>query len=601
MVALRLAPVCVLPHDVSWSPILTVPEGATFATHTGKRLLVIVAPKTSSTLSPFDFGHHHAALKQALHHLLGGQQTIQAWMDMVSSEHSDLEIAGMLIEHTHVTFFASNGAGVVMMRHNQAGLLCASVPGQIIVSEGTLLPQDRFMLGNATLLATLQPSSWSFMVQYSFDQTRKHIEHAMQAKTDHWFVGALGEAIASHTALEPGGNITSGHPTWPTRLRQRLSPHYPRLKGPKHRISRMSLSVGVLLLILLLVSIYLGGRQRQERHKTEQFNAFVEPLETQVAQAYALQEANPLEAKRLVNISLETFVQGKSTYELEPQFKARLEALEKTLTQATMEVIGISQATSLSPWHDLSLIKNGALGTEIAVAGDQLFVLDQVGGFIYGIDVNSKEAQVVAGSPELRGSTHLAAMSNRLVVVSQGKLLEISASQKTTAFLTTDSEASTSIKATAFWLGNIYTLDPGVPTIWKYPASGQGVGQAQSWLKDSSLLDTNAIDMAIDGDVWVLHGTGTLMRLRQGLRAGFALETNNTPLTSAAGLAIGQENDVLFVYDSVNDRILEITKAGIFKREYTLDEQLVVQDMAYCDTTDQLFLLSGNELFVVPR
>lgn len=599
--ALRLAPVCVLPHDVSWSPILTAPEGATFATHAGKRLLAIVAPKASSTLSLLDFGHHHAALKQALHHLLDGQQTIQAWMDMVSSEHPDLEIAGMLIEHTHATFFASNGAGVVMMRHNQAGLLCASVPGQITVSEGTLLPQDRFMLGNAALLATLQPSSWSFMAQYSFDQTRKHIEHAMQTKTDHWFVGALGEAIASHAALEPGENVASGHSTWLTRLRQRLSPHYPRLKGPKHRISRMSLSVGVLLLMLLLVSIYLGSRQRQERHKTEQFSAFVEPLETQVAQAYALQDANPLEAKRLVNISLEAFAQGKSTYELEPQFKARLETLEKTLTQATVEVIGVSQATSLSPWHDLSLIKNGALGTEVAAAGDQLFVLDQVGGFIYGIDVDSKEAQVVAGSPELRGSAHLAAMSNRLVVVSQGKLLEISASQKTTAFLTADSEASVSIKAIAFWLGNIYTLDPGVPTIWKYPASSQGVGQAQSWLKDSSLLDANAIDMAIDGDVWVLHGTGALMRLRQGLRAGFALATIDTPLTSAAGLTIGQENDVLFVYDSVNDRILEITKAGAFKREYILDEQLVVQDMAYSDTVDQLFLLSGNELFVVPR
>ncbi len=600
MVALRLAPVCVMPHDVSWSPILTAPEGATFATHMGKRLLMIVAPQQTLSMSSLEFGQHHDAVKHALASLLGGQQSVQVWLEVMQRLHPALEIAGMLIDQDVSTFFASNGSGVVMQRVGQTGLLCDSHVGHFSVSVGAIAAQDRFLISSSSLLATLQVTGWSFLADFSFDHSKRHIENAMQAKGAPWYVGALGEAIASHAAYEPQGVEHQHRPFWLTHAKQRLMPHYPRLKGPKHRVSKVSLSVGMLLLALLMVSIYLGSQQRLKRQKAEEFSAFVSPLEAQIAQAYAIRDANPLEAKRLVKISQELFEQGKTAYVLEPTYKPRLDALEKTLILATTEVIGISQATSLSPWHDLTLIKSGAQGSEVAFAGDQLFVLDQAGGFIYGIDVTSKEAQVVAGSPDLRGGTHLAAQGTRLVVVSRNRLLEISATQKTTAFLTSE-DAGKSINATAFWLGNVYALDAGTPTIWKYPALSQGVGEAQAWLKDQRLVDTDAIDMAIDGDVWVLHEDGQIVRLRQGLRAGFSLEAMDMPLNSATHLAVALEDDLLFVHDATEHRIVEITKSGKLSRTYSLDSQLVVQDLTYSDATDELFILSGKELFLVPR
>lgn len=600
MVALRLAPVCVMPHDVSWSPILTAPEGAMFATHMGKRLLMIVAPQEALTMSSLEFGQHHDAIKHELISLLNGRQSVNVWLEGFQRLHPVVEIAGVFIDQDHATFFAYNGAGVVMQRSGKTGLLCDSRVGHFSVSVGGIVAQDRFLLASAPLLATLQATSWSFLADFSFDQSKRHIEHATQAKAALWYVGALGEAIASHAAHELQGEEQHNHSSWLIRARKRIIPRYPRLKGPKHRVSRVSLSVGVLLLALLMVSIYLGSQQRLKRQQAEQFSAFVSPLEAQIAQAYAIRDANPLEAKRLVKISQELFEQGKTTYALEPANKPRLEALEQSLLLATTEVVGISQATSLAPWHDLSLIKPGAQGSEVAFAGDQLFVLDQVGGFIYGIDVVSKEARVVAGSPDLRGSTHLAAQGTRLVVVSRNRLLEISATQKTTAFLTSE-DAGKQIQSAAFWLGNVYVLDVNSPTIWKYPALSQGVGEAQVWLKDGSLVDVTAIDMAIDGDVWVLHREGQIVRLRQGARAGFSLEAMDEPLTSATHLVVAQQEDSIFVHDAAEHRIVEITKTGKLSRTYKLDSQLVVQDVTYSDATDELFILSGKELFLVPR
>ncbi len=600
MVTLRLAPVCVVPHDISWSPIVTVPAGPTFAVHPGLRLLMIVAPAEPAKISSLSFGHHCEALKQTLSPLMTQAQTLEKWLREVRGRHPEISLAGLLLEHTQAAFFASNGAGVVMRRAQVAGVLCAASLGQTLVSRGVLLPQDRFLLGNATLLAAFHREGWSCLTGASFDETKRTIEGHAPAPTPHWSVACLGEAVASHVGGEVNPETSPRPPTWPLRFMQRLTPRYPKLIAPRHRVSRMSLSVGLVLLVLLIISIYLGSKQRLKREQEQAFEQFVAPLETQVAQAYALKETNPLEAKRLVKLSAEVFATQKDTYVFTPAFQARLENLTSTLNQATMEIIGISQATSLSPWHDVSLIREGAQGSEAVVADDQVYVLDAQGGFVYGIDVTTKEVQVVAGSADLKASAGLAAQNQRLVVVSQGRLLEVSATQKTTAFLATDGEGGSAI-ATGLWSGNVYTLDPTTPSIWKYPGLTQGVGQAQSWLKDSSLLDANVIDMAIDGDVWVLDNQGSITRIRQGLRAGFALETLDKPLTSATSLALGQENDWLFVYDSTNDRILEITKAGAFKREYSLDEQLVVQDMAYSDATDQLFLLSDSRLFVVPR
>lgn len=562
---------------------------------------MIMSPLSDIVLSPLEFGHQHDAIKHALNRLVNGEQTIQAWLSEVQQNHPMIEIAGVLIDEDQARYFASNGAGVVMQRSSQVGLLCESVAGHITLSEGTINSQDRFMLVNASMVTALQETGWSFMAEYSFDQSKRHVEHTLHNKSSLWLVGALGEAIASHAAHESALKTPSTRSTWAARFKERLSPHYPRLKSPKHRVSRVSLSVGMLLLVLLIVSMYLGSQQRLKRQNVEQFAAFVTPIEAQIAHAYAIREANPLEAKRLVKVSHEAFNQGKQRYALEPQFEPKLAALATTIQQATVEVVGISQATSLSPWHDLSLIKSGAAGSELATADNQVFVLDQLGGFVYGIEVNTKEAQVVAGSPDLRGSAHLAAMGKRLVVVSQNRLLEISATQKTTAFLTDANEANTAFKATAFWAGNVYVLDPEKPAIWKYPGLTQGVGEAQSWLKDTSLVGSNAIDMAIDGDVWVLHNDGIVARIRQGARAGFSLEALDTPLTQATYFALSLENELLFVYDNAGHRILEITKTGKLVREYTLDDQLVVQDLAFSDATDELFILSGKELFVLPR
>jgi hypothetical protein len=590
-----------MPLDVSCSPIITAPEGTLFATHQGTRLLMVASPTPDASITSLTFGHHHDALTHTLSRLTEGQQTIQAWLSEIQTLQPMLEIAGVLIYQDEATYFASNGAGVVMQRGGQVGLLCASQRGHICVSMGTITPQDRFLLANASVLAALHHVGWSFMAEHGFDQTKRHIENALQGESSPWLIGALGEAIASHAAHEPSVRVTHTRSKWLDQVKERLSPHYPRLKSPKHRVSRMSLSVGVLLLVLLIISIYLGSQQRLKRQQTEAFNAFVAPIEAQIAQAYAIREANPLEAKRLVKVSTEAFTQGKQRYVLEAQFEPRLSAMAKTLEQATIEVVGVSQATSLAAWHDLSLIKTGAAGSELAAAENQLFVLDQAGGFVYGIEVKSKEAQVIAGSPDLRGSAHLAALGKRLVVVSQNRLLEVSTTQKTTAFLTGGENDAKTFNATAFWAGNVYVLEPSTPTIWKYPGLTQGVGEPQSWLKDASLVGSNAIDMAIDGDVWVLHDNGLITRARQGSRAGFTLESLDTPLTAASHLAVSLEDDLMFVHDHQRNRILEITKSGKLAREYTLDDQMVVQDIAFSDAVGELFILSGKELFVVPR
>ena len=121
---------------------------------------------------------------------------------------------------------------------------------------------------------------------------------------------------------------------------------------------------------------------------------------------------------------------------------------------------------------------------------------------------------------------------------------------------------------------NFYVLDPGANAIHKYQATAGGYEVApSSYVLATAEIDlSRAIDMAIDGDIFVLMSDASVMRLRGGQREAFEISGLDGDSLKATRIFTEVDTDSFYLVDSANKRIVEVDKreetAGEFVRQF---------------------------------
>ncbi len=121
---------------------------------------------------------------------------------------------------------------------------------------------------------------------------------------------------------------------------------------------------------------------------------------------------------------------------------------------------------------------------------------------------------------------------------------------------------------------NMYILDPAANRIHKYQPTANGYEvEPIDYFDPSEDVDiSTAIDMAIDGDVFVLLSDNTIERYRGGKKLRFQISGLDRPMNKATRLYTDTDADSLYVVDDGNARIVEIDKRdgneGRFVRQF---------------------------------
>ncbi len=126
------------------------------------------------------------------------------------------------------------------------------------------------------------------------------------------------------------------------------------------------------------------------------------------------------------------------------------------------------------------------------------------------------------------------------------------------------------LRAVDSFNGNIYLLDAQNNQIYKYAATAAGYSpQAAPYFPANAQVNlSKAVDMAIDGDVWVLNDNGSLQRFRSGVPVSFTLDALAIPLKNPTAVYVRAGSDSIYLADAGNRRIVEFDKNGKFVRQF---------------------------------
>jgi hypothetical protein len=151
---------------------------------------------------------------------------------------------------------------------------------------------------------------------------------------------------------------------------------------------------------------------------------------------------------------------------------------------------------------------------------------------------------------------------------------------------------------------NLYLLDPTANQIFKYLAE-QFATDPDRWIKQSDTDLSKAVDMSIDGNIYVLHNNGQILKYYGGETAPFTV----TQVPRALGSAVALYTDVeevtqyMYVADASERRIVQLDREGTFVRQLqpALGQEESFRQLSgmFVDEAGaKLYFIATNTLFV---
>ncbi len=432
---------------------------------------------------------------------------------------------------------------------------------------------------------------------------------------------AMDQPAPADAGIDPAAVVApaEGRPAAPSVQKDAKSSHPKSAKR-----SRRWLWLLVLLVPLAIVAAIASGLWVQQRQLEQQVESLL-----QGAQA-ALQAANesgvPAEAARQQLADAQDRVLQALTLKPDIPQAVSLQADIQARLDEVNRVTPLYKLVTLQP-----LGGDGSDPARLVVEGSRVYILDQGLDRVvrYGLDEVSGLVPETSGDlvtergqslpdgqlvGEITGITWAESggerrTSNLLVLDSNRNLLEVDPATGIKPIAVANREQWVSPRAIAGYNGNFYLLDSGSGKILRYRPTADGYSSPpESYLEGDATLDfSGAVDMAIDGNIWVLYRDGTVQTFLEGRQQPFVLETPpDGPIAEPQAIVAGSEAGTaqsLFVVDSGKSRLLEYDKTGKYLRQYrpadlTDREKLRKMRALQVDEINQaLFILSSDGLY----
>jgi type II secretory pathway pseudopilin PulG len=194
-----------------------------------------------------------------------------------------------------------------------------------------------------------------------------------------------------------------------------------------------------------------------------------------------------------------------------------------------------------------------------------------------------------------------------LLLVNGSSLLQLDEAQGFAPVSVADSEIWNEPRAIGGYSGYLYVLDAADDRILKYaPTENTYDSFPLSYFQGETAVELeNAVDMAIDGYIYILTGKD-ILKFSGGLQVDFSVTgLGDQGLQDPTAIFADPDTQYLYVADAGLARIVQLTKEGVFVRQFLPpreDEALFqgVQDVWVDELQGELVVLTSDGLFLAP-
>lgn len=360
----------------------------------------------------------------------------------------------------------------------------------------------------------------------------------------------------------------------------------------KERPRKTLMNVAAILLVLLMVSVVLGVRQRSRHQEGGGQAAILRQAQTKKGEGDALIELNPIRARQLLLEARDLIdeISDEEASQAVIDFKTELEQ--------SLSLVMHEHEVEPTSYFDLVFIKDGAKGDDLAISGGEVVIFDKEKKAVYSLKIATRQSAILAGGESLADGQQVAVFLPKIYLLTERGILEFDKETKREKLvIEADEEWGEIIDLRAFG-GSLYLLDKE-GEIWKYPSIEGGFGAFRRWLKGEEFDFSDALGMSIDGSIWVLKKNGTILKFTQGGRDPFTISGLDQPFNNPTAIFTDDDQENLYIVDKGNSRVVVINKSGEYNSQYLWQGMGDIVGLVASEEEKKILLLSGNQIFAI--
>jgi hypothetical protein len=514
--------------------------------------------------------------------------------------------------HNSITVIL-RGTGVVYLKRDGHIARLRSREGTI---SGIVYPEDILFLSSKTCLnAVSEDEFFTFFDHLSVEEVAEKLTIHLHKKNDAvGYAGLFVQAKSNEETVSPKEPVSSleteinNQPDQPKggwKKRLLVKTHTPI--GAKNSVKklfsafrRVDIRITAVLIVLFFLSIGIGMIKERTGKKSESTYKAVEEGRRLYDEGVALLDLNAVKSRERLLAAKQLVDNAKKSVSLKTKEGRMLLDLEKNITDMLPKATK-QYETGPELFFDVSLLKSGSSISSFAFYDDTMAFLDVNSKTVFTLQLSTKNGQIVGGGASLDGSQSVGIHGDNVYVFTPSGIHVLNSKDKTVKPLVIKKAKEwLSIKAMTAFAGNIYLLDTQASRIWKYVATGSAFTDLREYLLPDYFPDlSKAINMAIDGSVWLGTTDGTVMRFTQAKDDAFIPKGVEPGFGKTLQVFTDDSTQYVYVLDTDNKRVVVMEKDGLYFAQYNYPPSFAPTNIAVSEKLKKIFFFSEGKLYTV--
>lgn len=355
--------------------------------------------------------------------------------------------------------------------------------------------------------------------------------------------------------------------------------------------------VSIILTALFIQSIYHLAITNKYKKEEQQFETVLNDIKKlrDAAEASIIYQDEDA-ARNLYIKANNSFENIPKKYANNPNALEEKEKIQEKL-QELRHIKNIEDPVVLGNWKNLD--PRASISPTLIYTNLTLYSQNLNNSQIYTLDVNTHIIGSVYTSDknlgEMKSSTLI--KNEALFFNNKETLFSFNTLNGSVKPLPIQLDGGSEIIAMESYNNKVYLLDAKNNTIIKYAYSSAGLSNPESWIRDDIVDITDGVDIAIDGNIYVLKNNGEVIKLLNGKLATFSVKSIDPVLEYPTKIFASPESAYLYLLDPPNKRIVLLDKNGMLVRQYYSEKFTNLKDFIVSEKEKRIYVLDGNMVF----
>lgn len=361
--------------------------------------------------------------------------------------------------------------------------------------------------------------------------------------------------------------------------------------------NKILLSLAALFLVVFGINLFIIKNKNLKKAEESEYKNLSTMIEQKQNQAEAnLLYNNEEGAKKLFaeikglldQYPQQTEEQKKELNTFKQKYELQLEKIRR-VTRIDNPVSIIDTLNANSQANPENIIFNAAT--------NKIYIGDSSQKSIYILNIATKELTTVFDLKKPINTVYSPLISEKkLLYYNNDGIIELDTAKEELKILPLNkADKNQELSGMALFNNNLYFIDNKDGQILRFDKTANAYSAPKKWLKNGTSF-TDGVDIAIDGNIYILQKNGELLKFLKGEKETFNLGLVEPPLSDTNALKLNADSKYIFVMEKSHKRIIMFDKSGNFILQYYSDKFDKLKSFTVDEKNKLIYVLNGSEI-----